>query len=145
MASTRQHAFRLSREHEKIIEREGQRLQKVTGFAVSQADALRSILESVERVERIRQQRVASYQSEVARLEKLGPGPSPELDRARQALEDWSTMSRDRMVGLAGTQAAGSWAAAELQRQAAERGLDTTTDEEIDAEISAVRRGRRRA
>jgi hypothetical protein len=143
MASTRQHAFRLSREHEKILEREAERLQRVTGFAVSRADALRSILESVDRVERIREQRVATFRSEVERLEKLGP--SPELDRTRQALEDWSTMGRERMVGLAGLQAAGLWATGELQRQSAQRGLDKATDEEIDADIGAVRRSRRRA
>jgi hypothetical protein len=39
---------------------------------VSQADALRSILESVDRVGRIREQRVASYRGEVARTAIAG-------------------------------------------------------------------------
>ena len=142
MAPTRQHAFRLSREHEQIIERESRRLEQVTGFQVSHADALRSILESVDRIERIREQRLSSYRAEIARLEPQGPGP--ELDRARQALEDWLTMSRERMAGLAGVQAAGLWATGELQREAVRRGLDKTSDEEIEAEISAARRSRRR-
>ena len=53
-------------------------------------------------------------------------------------------MSRERMAGLAGMQAAGLWATGELQREAATRGLDKTSDEEIEAEITAARRSRRR-
>ncbi len=139
---TRQHAFRLSADHEQIIDREAQRLQQVTGFQVSHADALRSILESVDRVERIREQRTSSYRTEIARLEPQGP--SAELERARQALNDWLTMSRERMAGLAGLQAAGIWATGKIQREAVRRGLDKMSDEEIDAEIAAARRSRRR-
>ncbi len=139
---TRQHAFRLSADHEQIIDREAQRLQQVTGFQVSHADALRSILESVDRVEKIREQRTSSYRAEIARLEPQGP--SAELERARQALNDWLTMSRERMAGLAGLQAAGIWATGKIQREAVRRGLDKTSDEEIDAEIAAARRSRRR-
>ena len=139
---TRQHAFRLSADHEQIIDREAQRLQQVTGFQVSHADALRSILESVDRVERIREQRTSSYRAEIARLEPQGP--SAELERARQALNDWLTMSRERMAGLAGLQAAGIWATGKIQREAVRRGLDKMSDEEIDAEIAAARRSRRR-
>ena len=114
----------------------------MTGFQVSHADALRSILESVDRVERIREQRVSSYRAEIARLDPQGP--SSELERARQALDDWLTMSRERMAGLAGLQAAGIWATGEMQREAARRGLDKMSDEEIDADIAAARRSRRR-
>ncbi|HTP49142.1 MAG TPA: hypothetical protein VMK42_00465 [Anaeromyxobacteraceae bacterium] len=139
---TRQHAFRLSPEHEQIIDREAQRLQQVTGFQVSHADALRSILESVDRVERIREQRISSYRAEIARLEPQGP--SAELERARQALNDWLTMSRERMAGLAGLQASGIWATGKIQREAVKRGLDKMSDEDIDNEIAAARRSRRR-
>ncbi len=140
MATTRQHAYRLSPEHEKIIDRHARNLERVTGFSVSRADALRAILESFGRVERIRDQRISSYRE---LLQKLEPGP--ERDRAQQALDDWLTMSHERMVGLAGLQAAGLWAKGELQRESVRRGLDKLSDDEIQAEIATVRRGRRRA
>ncbi len=140
MATTRQHAYRLSPEHEKIIDKHARNLERITGFSVSRSDALRAILESFGRIERIREQRISSYRE---LLQKLEPGP--ERDRAQQALDDWLTMGHERMVSLAGLQAAGVWATEELRRESARRGLDRLSDDEIQAEIAAVRGGRRRS
>lgn len=141
MATTRQHAYRLSPEHEKIIDKHARNLERVTGFSVSRADALRAILESFSRVERIREQRISSYRQLLEKLKE----PGPERDRAQQALDDWLTMSHERMVSLAGMQAAGMWATGEIRREAARKGLDRLSDDEIQAEIAAARGARRRS
>jgi len=74
MAITRQQAYRLSLEHEKIIDKHARNLERVTGFSVSRADALGAILESFGRVERIREQRIAFPGARIARrtAEKRG-------------------------------------------------------------------------
>jgi hypothetical protein len=141
MATTRQHAYRLSPEHEKIIDKHARNLERVTGFSVSRADALRAILESFGRVERIREQRISSYRQLLEKVKE----PGPERDRAQQALDDWLTMSHERMVNLAAMQAAGMWATGELRQEAARKGLDKLSDEEIQAGIAAARGARGRS
>ncbi len=54
-------------------------------------------------------------------------------------------MSHERMVSLAGTQETGMWAMGEIQREAVRKGLDKLSDDEIQAEIAAVRGARRRS
>lgn len=140
MGNTRQHAYRLSPEHEKIIERHARNLERIAGFQITRSNALRAIIESFGRIERIREQRICAYREMLAKLE-----PGPERDQAQRALDDWATMSHDRMADLALVQAIGLSATHGLGRESVRRGLDKLREEEIRSEIAAVRRARNRS
>lgn len=119
MAKTAQYAFRLPPEHIELLERSATRLANRLGLSITRTDALKMLLDFAQKVERIRESRVASYTEQLAELPA-----GPERDRIQQARDDWGTMPYDRLLRLAELQAVGTVAVDEIRRSAHAHGLD---------------------
>jgi hypothetical protein len=140
MANTPQYAFRLPPEHIELLERRAARLAERLGAPISRTDALKMLLDFMQKVERIRDARIASYNEHLRVL----PLDDPERDRIQQARDDWEIMPYERFLNRAELLAVGSAAVDEIRRSARTRGLDRLSGAEIDAEIQEVRRSRTR-
>jgi len=139
MANTTQYAFRLPPEHIRLLEERAARLAQRLGVPINRTDALKMLLDFAQKVERIREARIASYTEQVRALP-----PGPERDLVQQARDDWDTMTYERLLGLAELQAVGSEAVERIRRSARAGGLDRLSPTDIDAEIRDARRSRTR-
>ncbi len=139
MANTPQYAFRLPPEHVRLLNERAESLQAALGISINRTDALRLLLDFAQKVERVRKSRIQSYRE---MMEKLPEGA--ERERAKAALDDWLTMSYERMLGLAELQATASIDVNEIRKASKEAGADRLSDSEIDAEVKSVRRSRSR-
>jgi hypothetical protein len=139
MANTPQYAFRLPPEHIELLERSAARLAERLGLPVTRTDALKMLLDFAQKVERIRESRIASYTEQLADLR-----PGPERDRIQQARDDWDTMTYERLFRLAEIQAVATIATDEIRRSARADGLDRLSGAEIDFEIQETRRSQRK-
>jgi hypothetical protein len=106
------------------------------GAPITRTDALKMLLEFMQKVERIRDARIASYNEQLQAL----PLDDPERIRIQQARDDWEIMPYDRFLNRAELLAVGSAAVDEIRHSARAEGLDRLPGAEIDAEIQEARR-----
>ncbi len=139
MANTTQYAFRLPPEHITLLEKRAANLSARLGVPINRTDALKMLLDFAQKMERVRSARVEEYAEE---SRELPPGPARE--RAERARHEWETMTYERLLQLAEIQAAATAALDRVRESAKRADLDRLTDEEIAAEVRAVRRDRAR-